>query len=136
MDAFYASVEVRDNPALTGKPLIIGALPQERGVVATCSYEARKFGVHSAQNIKDAYRLCPQGIFMHPDRQKYQRVSEQLHEIWRSYTDILEYVALDEGYLDVTRTADKFGGARVIAWQLNDYRLKPVGCFCDWKSTA
>ena len=63
MDAFYASVEVRDDPALSGKPLIIGALPSERGVVATCSYEARKFGVHSGMSIKDAYRLCPAGIF-------------------------------------------------------------------------
>ncbi|MBR2207536.1 MAG: hypothetical protein IJ859_01875 [Synergistaceae bacterium] len=67
MDCFYAAVEARDNPALRGKPLIIGSLPHERGVVATCSYEARKFGVRSAMNIKDAYRLCPNGIFMHPN---------------------------------------------------------------------
>ena len=65
MDAFYASVEVRDDPRLAGKPLIIGSLPTERGVVATCSYEARKYGVHSAMNIKEAYRLCPHGIYMH-----------------------------------------------------------------------
>lgn len=63
MDAFFAAVEMRDNPALKGKPLIIGSLPGERGVVATCSYEARKYGVHSAMNIKEAYRLCPKGIF-------------------------------------------------------------------------
>ena len=131
MDAFYASIETRDNPALAGKPLIIGALPQERGVVATCSYEARKYGVHSAQNIKDAYRLCPQGIFMHPNRQKYQRVSEQLHEIWRSYTDILEYVALDEGYLDISLTADKFGGARAIAWKIKERTKTEVGLTCS-----
>ena len=67
MDAFFASVEIRDNPALRGKPLIIGSLPGERGVVATCSYEARKYGVHSAMNIKEAYRLCPNGIYMHPN---------------------------------------------------------------------
>ena len=129
MDAFYASIETRDNPALAGKPLIIGALPQERGVVATCSYEARKYGVHSAQNIKDAYRLCPQGIFMHP--QKYQRVSEQLHEIWRSYSDILEYVALDEGYLDISFTADKFGGARAIAWEIKKRTKTELGLTCS-----
>ena len=79
MDAFYASVEIRDNPTLRGKPLIIGSLPTERGVVATCSYEARKFGVHSGMNIKDAYRLCPKGIYMHPNFEKYREVSHQLH---------------------------------------------------------
>ena len=131
MDAFYAAIEARDNPALVGKPLIIGSLPQERGVVATCSYEARKFGVHSAMNIKDAYRLCPQGIYMHPDRQKYQRVSNQLHEIWRSYADIVEYVALDEGYLDVTHTADKFGGARAIACKIKKRTKAEVGLTCS-----
>ena len=105
MDAFYASVEIRDNPALKGKPLIIGSLPQERGVVATCSYEARKFGVHSAMNIKDAYRLCPGGIYMHPNFEKYRAVSAQLHEIWNTYASASETIALDEAYLDVTETA-------------------------------
>ena len=95
MDSFFAAIEARDNSALRNKPLIIGSLPHERGVVSTCSYEARKFGVHSAMNIKDAYRLCPQGIFMHPNFEKYQAVSRQLHEIWKRYTDIIEYVALE-----------------------------------------
>ena len=95
MDAFYASVEARDDPALAGKPLIIGALPQERGVVATCSYEARKFGVHSAMNIKDAYRLCPQGIYMHPDMKKYKLVSSKLHEIWNAYADVVDTMSYD-----------------------------------------
>ena len=131
MDAFYAAVEARDNPTLAGKPLIIGALPQERGVVATCSYEARKFGVHSAQNIKEAYKLCPQGIFMHPDMKKYQRVSAQLHEIWQSYADVVEYIAFDEGYLDVTRTAEKFGGARAIAWRIKERTKAEVGLTCS-----
>ena len=85
MDAFYASVEIRDNPSLKGKPLIIGSLPKERGVVATCSYEARTFGVRSGMNIKEAYRLCPKGIYMHPDYNKYKAVSQKLHEIWYSY---------------------------------------------------
>ena len=105
MDAFYASVEIRDHPELRGKPLIIGSLPQERGVVATCSYEARKFGVHSAMNIKEAYRLCPQGVFMHPNFEKYRAVSNQLHEIWNSYATAAEYIALDEAYLNVTESA-------------------------------
>ena len=90
MDAFYASVEMRDDPQLRGKPLIIGALPHERGVVATCSYEARKFGVHSAMNIKEAYRLCPKGIYRHPDFEKYRAVSRQLHEIWDAYASASE----------------------------------------------
>ena len=72
MDAFYASVEIRDDPSLKGKPLIIGAMPNERGVVATCSYEARKYGVHSAMNIKEAYRRCPHGIYMHPNLPLYE----------------------------------------------------------------
>ena len=100
MDAFYASVETRDNPALRGNPLIIGSLPQERGVVATCSYEARRYGVHSAMNVKEAYRLCPNGIYMHPDFEKYRAVSSQLHEIWNTYATAAEYIALDEAYLD------------------------------------
>ncbi|MBQ8928989.1 MAG: hypothetical protein IJ052_01180, partial [Oscillospiraceae bacterium] len=75
MDAFFASVEIRDDPSLRGKPLIIGSLPSERGVVATCSYEARKYGVHSAMNIKEAYRLWPNGIYMHPNLVKYRKVS-------------------------------------------------------------
>ena len=115
MDAFYASVEVRDDPSLRGKPLIIGALPNERGVVATCSYEARKFGVHSGMSIKDAYRLCPRGIYRHPDFDKYRTVSHQLREIWRSYAAAMETIALDEAYLDVTEQAGNWEGAREIA---------------------
>ena len=115
MDAFYASVEIRDNPSLKGKPLIIGSLPNERGVVATCSYEARKYGVHSAMNIKEAYRLCPNGIYMHPDFNKYKSVSEQLHKIWKNYSSELEAIALDEAYLDVTKQAADIEGARKIA---------------------
>ena len=78
MDAFYASVEIRDDPGLKGRPLIIGALPRERGVVATCSYEARKYGVRSGMNIKEAYALCPTGVYKHPDFDRYRRVSRQL----------------------------------------------------------
>ncbi len=115
MDAFYASVETRDDPSLRGKPLIIGSLPTERGVVATCSYEARKFGVHSGMNIKDAYRLCPGGIYMHPNFDKYKAVSAQLHGIWDSYATASEAIALDEAYLDVTERAGDWEGAREIA---------------------
>ena len=115
MDAFYASVEMRDDPSLKGKPLIIGSLPTERGVVATCNYEARKYGVHSAMNIKEAYRLCPNGIYMHPDFDKYRSVSHQLHEIWNTYAEASEYIALDEAYLDVTGRVKNFAEAGNVA---------------------
>ena len=115
MDAFYASVEIRDNPELAGKPLIIGSLPKERGVVATASYEARKYGVHSGMNIKEAYRLCPKGIYKHPNFDKYRAVSEQLHVIWNEYATAAESIALDEAYLDITETAGDWDGARRIA---------------------
>lgn len=131
MDAFYASVEIRDNPALKGKPLIIGSLPNERGVVATCSYEARKYGVHSGMNIKDAYRLCPKGIYMHPDFTKYYRVSQQLHEIWYSYATAAEAISLDEAYLDVGEQAENLEGARRIASLIKQRTRNEVGLTCS-----
>jgi len=131
MDAFYASVEIRDNPALKGKPLIIGALPRERGVVATCSYEARKFGVRSAMNIKEAYRRCPQGIFMHPDFNKYKAVSEQLNAIWNTYATVSQRISLDEAYLDVTAQAGDWEGARRIGHLIKQRTLEEVGLTCS-----
>lgn len=115
MDAFYASVEMRDDPRLRGKPLIIGSMPHERGVVATCSYEARKYGIRSGMNIKEAYRLCPNGIYMHPNFNKYRAVSERLHDIWNTYASASQTIALDEAYLDVTEKAKDWDGARQIA---------------------
>lgn len=131
MDAFYAAVEVRDNPELAGLPLIIGALPHERGVVSTCSYEARAFGVRSGMSIKDAYRQCPQGVYMHPNMRKYAEVSDSIHEIWSKYTDIVEYVSLDEGYLDVTLTAKAFGGAKRIAKEIKQRTKAELGLTCS-----
>ncbi len=131
MDAFYASVEIRDDPALAGKPLIIGSLPSERGVVATCSYEARKYGIRSGMNIKEAYALCPSGIYMHPDFEKYKAVSEQLHEIWNEYASAAEYIALDEAYLDVTEQAGTFDGARRIAHEIKRRTLQEAGLSCS-----
>ena len=131
MDAFYASVEVRDDPGLAGKPLIIGALPAERGVVATCSYEARKYGVHSAMNIKEAYRLCPQGIYMHPDFEKYRKVSEQLRGIWNDYAVRMETVALDEAYLDVTYSAGSFERAGEMAREIKARTRSELGLTCS-----
>lgn len=131
MDAFFAAVEVRDNPSLAGKPLIIGALPSERGVVSTCSYEARRFGIHSAMNIKEAYRRCPNGIYMHGDMRKYAAASAKIHEIMLKYTDIIEFVALDEGYMDVTASEALFGGAEQIGRRLKKEIYAEVGVTCS-----
>ena len=131
MDAFYASVEMRDDPSLRGKPLIIGSLPNERGVVATANYEARKYGVHSAMNIKEAYRLCPNGIYMHPHFDKYGKVSHQLHEIWNTYASASEYIALDEAYLDVTEKAVNLEGARNIAHEIKRRTREELRLSCS-----
>ena len=131
MDAFYASVEMRDDPTLRGKPLIIGSLPNERGVEATCSYEARKYGVHSAMNIKEAYRRCPNGIYMHPNFEKYKAVSSQLHDIWNDYATASETIALDEAYLDVTEYAKTFEGAREIGHTIKQRTQQELGLTCS-----
>lgn len=131
MDAFFAAVEVRDNPELRGKPLIIGALPHERGVVSTCSYEARKFGVRSAMNIKEAYRRCPHGIFMHGDMSKYAKASAEIHKVMLKFTDVIEFVALDEGYMDVTGSLRIYGSAEAIGRQLKKEIFDAVGVTCS-----
>ncbi|AVM70253.1 DNA polymerase IV [Lachnospiraceae bacterium oral taxon 500] len=131
MDAFYAAVEIRDNPALRGKALIIGALPHERGVVATCSYEARKYGVRSAMNIKEAHRLCPEGIYLHPNFEKYRAVSARLHSIWNEYAEAAEYIALDEAYLDVTKTAGNWEQACAFAKTIKSRILTELGLTCS-----
>jgi DNA polymerase IV len=102
MDAFFAAVEQRDHPEYRGKPLIIGGDPRGRGVVSTCSYEARKFGIHSAMPTATAYKLCPHGIFTNCNFDRIKEASLQVHEIFHNYTDIVEPLSLDEAYLDVT----------------------------------
>ncbi len=102
MDAFYASIEQRDDKSLRGKPVIVGGSPQGRGVVATCSYEARKYGIHSAMSCKEAYKRCPYAIFVRPRFDVYHEVSQEIREIFYKYTDLVEPLSLDEAYLDVT----------------------------------
>lgn len=115
MDAFFASVEVRDNPKLKGKPVVIARNPLQtggRGVVSTCSYEARAFGIHSAMSAKEAYELCPQAIFISGNYEKYTAVSQQVREIFSRYTDAIEAASIDEAYLDVTQ--NKIGSQSAI----------------------
>lgn len=105
MDAFYASVEQRDNPALRGRPVAVGGDPDKRGVVAAASYEARAFGVHSAMAMSRAVRLCPSLVIVRPDFGKYRAVSQQIFELYRTVTPLVEPLSLDEAYLDVTENA-------------------------------
>lgn len=119
MDAFYASVEQRDHPEYRGKPLVVGGLPEGRGgVVATASYEARKFGVRSAMPSKQALKLCPDAIFVRPRFAAYKEVSQHIREIFGRYTDLIEPLSLDEAYLDVTEDKLNIGSAIDIAKQI------------------
>jgi DNA polymerase IV len=118
MDAFYAAVEQRDHPEYKGQPVIIGSDPKDghgRGIVATCSYEARKFGVHSAQPISKAWKLCPNGVYIRPDMEKYGRVSGLVMSILSDFTDLQEQVSIDEAFLDVTGSKRLFGAGPEIA---------------------
>src|SRR3984885_1606316 len=119
MDAFYASVEQRDNPQYRGKALVVGGLPQGRGgVVATASYEARKFGIRSAMPSKQALQLCPHATFVRPRFAAYKEVSQKIREIFSRYTDLIEPLSLDEAYLDVTDDKLNIGSAIEIAKQI------------------
>ena len=118
MDAFYASVEQRDRPELKGKPVIVGGEPQSRGVVAACSYEARKFGIHSAMASSTAHRLCPGAVFIRPRFDVYKSVSSQIRGIFCEYTDLVEPLSLDEAFLDVTQNRKGMNSATLIAREI------------------
>ncbi len=120
MDAFYASVEQRDNPQYRGKALVVGGTAEQRGVVAAASYEARRFGIHSAMPSRTAAQRCPHLIFVRPRFDVYADISEQIREIFREYTDLVEPLALDEAYLDVTENKRGLPSATLIAREIKE----------------
>lgn len=118
LDCFFAAVEIRDHQDYKGKPVIIGADPKKgkgRGVVATCSYEARKFGLHSAMPISKAYQLCPQGIYLSPSRTKYKEASKKVMDILNSYSNAFQQVSIDEAYIDMTEVCNNYEEAEQFA---------------------
>jgi DNA polymerase IV len=131
MDAYFAAIEIRENPSLKGKCVIVGGSPNSRGVVSTCSYEARKYGVHSGMSSYQAWKLCPQGVFVHSSFGLYKEVSLQIREVFYSVTDLVEPLSLDEAYLDVT--ANKLGEADPvkIARYIKDEVLRITQLTCS-----
>ena len=112
MDAFFAAVEQRDHPEFKGKPVIVGADPRDgkgRGVVSTCSYEARSFGIHSAMPISIAYRKCPYAIFLPVNMEKYYNISQKINKLLYEFTPIVESISIDEAFLDISGSYHIFG---------------------------
>ena len=127
LDAFYASVEQRDHPEYRGKPVIVGGGPNERGVVSAASYEARKFGVHSAMPLVQAGKLCPQGIFVPGNGAAYEEASDAVMALFAVRTPLVEPISLDEAFLDITGTAHLFGGPEQCGRDLKRDVLEQVG---------
>jgi DNA polymerase-4 len=126
-DCFYASVEMRDDPSLRGRPLAVGGRAEQRGVVATCNYEARRFGIHSAMATAQAVKLCPDLILIPPNMEKYRVASRQIMDIYRDYTELVEPLSLDEAYLDVTNSPHCKGSATLIAQEIRRRIFETVG---------
>jgi len=120
MDCFYAAIEMRDNPKLKNKPIAVGGNPHKRGVICSCNYIARKFGVHSAMATVKALHACPKLILLPVNMEKYRAASKKIHEVFRSFTDIIEPLSLDEAYLDVTDCKHFCGSATLIAKSIRD----------------
>ena len=131
MDAFSASIEERDNPELVGKPVIVGSPPGTRGVVSTCNYIARQYGIRSAMSSAEAYRRCPHAVFVKSHFNKYTEASSQVHSIMAEYTDKIEFVSLDEGYMDVTGSELLFGSAEKIAREIQKRVFETVRTTCS-----
>jgi nucleotidyltransferase/DNA polymerase involved in DNA repair len=131
MDAFFAAVEVHDHPELKGLPLVIGSPPDKRGVVSTCSYEARKFGIHSAMPSRTAFQRCPHAVFLPPNMKRYHEVSKQIMEIFRRFTPLVEPLSCDEAFLDVTSARYLFGDGPTIAKDIKAAILAETGLTCS-----
>jgi DNA polymerase IV (DinB-like DNA polymerase) len=134
MDAFYSSVEQRENPSLAHKPVIVGADPRggkARGVVMGCSYEARKLGVHSALPISIAYRLCPDGVYLLPNFTLYEQVSDQIMTLLRAFTQRLEQISIDEAFLDVSDKNLSFEAAETLAREIKKKILDEAKLSCS-----
>ena len=131
MDAFFASVELLDHPEWRGKPLVVGSGPHERGVVSTCSYEARKFGIHSAMPSRTAYQRCPHAIFTRPHMHRYQKVSDRVFEIFEHYTPYVEGVSIDEAFLDITGSIHLYGTAERLGEALRREIHETCGVTCS-----
>lgn len=131
MDAFFASVEQMDNPKFGGRPLIVGGNPQGRGVVAACSYEARKFGIHSAMSGARAIKLCPHAIFVRPRKDRYKEVSVQIMEIFKSCSSCVEPLSVDEAFLDITEDHDTIIAAADTAEHIRSRIFHEVGLTCS-----
>lgn len=131
MDAFFASVEQHDHPEWRGQPVIVGSPPTQRGVVSTCSYEARRFGVHSAMPSKKAYERCPNGIFVRPRMARYAEVSRAVFAIFADYTPMVEGVSVDEAFLDVSGVQRLFGAPREIAFAIKARIFQELGLTCS-----
>jgi len=127
MDAFYASVEVLDDPSLAGRPVIVGGSAEGRGVVSAASYEARAFGVHSAMPAGQARRLCPEGVFMPGRMERYLEVSRQIFTVFRDFTPLVEGLSVDEAFMDVTGCQRLFGPAQSIGWAIKNRIREEVG---------
>jgi DNA polymerase-4 len=126
-DCFYASVEMRDDPSLRGRPLAVGGRPDQRGVIATCNYEARRYGIHSAMATAQAIKLCPDLLVIPPNMEKYRIASRQIMDIYRDYTELVEPLSLDEAYLDVTASTHCKGSATLIAQEIRRRIFETVG---------
>ncbi|NNG24831.1 DNA polymerase IV [Massilia aromaticivorans] len=126
-DCFYASVEMRDDPSLRGRPLAVGGRPDQRGVIATCNYEARRFGIHSAMATAQAMKLCPHLVVIPPAMDKYRLASTQIMDIYRDYTELVEPLSLDEAYLDVSNATQCKGSATLIAQEIRQRIFETVG---------
>ncbi|MBN2837204.1 MAG: DNA polymerase IV [Fusobacteriaceae bacterium] len=126
MDAFYASIEIRDNPHLKGKPVIVGTR-----VVTTCNYEARKYGLHSAMSVKEARKRCPRGIYLECRKDEYEKVAEEIQNLIYKISDKVEFVALDEGYVDITKLYEKYKDLDYIAKKFRERIYKKIKLTCS-----